>query len=98
MSLFSKILKRFSDNIIRNTPDQRILVEAAMRRGVEPTSKQLQYEGVFRSAQNLKKWKDAIGAATDPESPSKAMLWEFYDNLLLDNHLRSCIDTRIAYV
>lgn len=104
MNIFDKILNRFSEQLIKNTPDARILVEAEMRRGGgtsfngRKSMPNLNLDHLIRRAQNLKKWKTAVAAATDPEMPSFADIDELYDNLLLDNHLRSCIDTRISAV
>ncbi|MNS03110.1 hypothetical protein D3C72_344380 [compost metagenome] len=99
MSFIDKWLSKAQERLIQSLPDNRILVEAAIRRGIDkPLSERLQYESVLRSAQNLKKWKNAVSGATDPVNPTKLGLWQFYDNLLLDNHLRSCIDTRVTYV
>lgn len=104
MSILENIIKLISPKQepidLSKIPDDKILVEAAMRRGVDntPRSTLLSYERLYRGAQNLKKWKDAVAAATDPEEPRKTELWSLYDNLLLDSHLRSCIDTRISYV
>lgn len=46
----------------------------------------------------IKHWKNGITAATDPENPRRGDLMRFYQNLLLDNHLASVIDTRILRV
>lgn len=108
MSLFDNIVakaKNFMNpaigtDLLKRLPDDVVIVEAAKRRGIDDRAKStlLSYERLYRGAQNLKKWKEAIGAATDPEEPRWTPLWEFYDNLLLDSHVRSCIETRISYV
>jgi hypothetical protein len=49
-------------------------------------------------AKEIKDWKNAVMAATDPENPRRGELMRFYQNLLLDNHLASVIDTRILRV
>lgn len=99
MNLFRKITNRFADKILGTLPDNIVMVEAELRRGTKGSlSGKLNYENVLRAAQNLRKWKQAVSAATDPDQPSKQALAEFYDNLLLDNHLRSIIDSRILYV
>lgn len=99
MSILDNFLNRITERLIKTIPDNRVIVEAAVRRGIDkPLTKQLQYESILRSAQNLKKWKQVVSGATDPDNPTKIGLWQFYDNLLLDSHLRSCIDTRVSYV
>jgi hypothetical protein len=43
----------------------------------------------------IKDWRMAVMAATDPENPRRGMLMRFYESLMLDMHLGSCIDNRI---
>lgn len=46
----------------------------------------------------IKNWKLAIMAATDPDDPRRGELMRFYTSLRLDNHLSSVMDTRILRV
>ena len=48
--------------------------------------------------QEVKDWKFAIMAATDPYNPRRGALMRFYQSLRLDLHLNSCIDNRILPV
>ena len=49
-------------------------------------------------AKEIKDWKNGVMSATDPENPRRGDLMRFYQNLMLDNHLASVIDTRILRV
>lgn len=98
MSIFQKISNFFSSGTLNQFTDGQILVEAERRRGTtDALSYRLQYESLMRSAQNLQKWKNAVAAASDPDNPSKYQLWQLYDNIMLDNHLRAIIDSRIMH-
>ncbi|MCZ2393406.1 MAG: DUF935 domain-containing protein [Chitinophagales bacterium] len=98
----SRVLNRMgTEDILQHIPDAQILVEAESRRGVKSSSAisdRLIIDAKMLRAQNLKMYKNAVAAATDFEQPDWQLIHELYDNLLLDNHLRSLIDTRIAYV
>lgn len=101
MNLFQKIKTNLENKILHSADDGRILIEAAMRRGVggqSSLSSQILVDAKNIQAQNLKQWKNAVSSATDPDSPDWTSLSELYYNLLLDNHLRSVIDSRILYV
>lgn len=43
----------------------------------------------------IKDWKLGILTATDPDNPRRGPLMRFYQSLMLDAHLGSCIDNRI---
>lgn len=49
-------------------------------------------------AKEIKDWKVAVAAATNPDDPRRGLLKRFYDSLMLDSHLMSVIDTRILRV
>lgn len=44
---------------------------------------------------DIEDWTVAIMSATDPENPRRGLLMRFYQSLMLDLHLGSCIDNRI---
>lgn len=54
-------------------------------------------EAQTMQAKSLEEWKTAIMLATDPENPDRNELQKLFDNLLLDNHLSSTIDSRILF-
>lgn len=89
---FYEIAEKF---VIKNIPLNRLRIEMVKREGA--TSHQLEREAVSMQAQSLAEWRSAIAMATDPLEPERAPLQKLYDNLLLDNHLSSVIDTRILF-
>lgn len=50
------------------------------------------------SAKEIKDWKMALMAATDPENPRRGELMRFYQGLMTDLHLQACIENRILPV
>lgn len=98
---FKGLLNTIQDFVIKNAPNSKILIEAANRRGVPANSSSLlellETAAQNVSAQNMKKYKDAIAMATNPEDPNRQGIHELYKNLMLDNHLASVIDSRILY-
>lgn len=51
-----------------------------------------------RSRADIKKWRDAIQAAEDPETPNWAPLQDLYENLQTDGHLQGVLIARLAAV
>lgn len=103
MNLLKKAYSAVERFFIDNANDQRLMVEAALRRGPSGTSATSLYDSLERTgktiqAQTLAKWKSAVGSATDPENPDWTALYDLYYNLLLDNHLASVIQSRILFV
>lgn len=49
------------------------------------------------SAKSLDDWKMAVLMANDQENPNKLFLYQLYENLKLDNHLVSVIESRILH-
>lgn len=89
---------------ITTTPDDDILIEA-VKRGFGKNSKAgdslmnlLNKEAKTMRKQDLRMWKNAVAAASDPTEPEYTALMELYDNILMDGHLMSVIDTRILKV
>lgn len=97
------ILKRIfgKEKSLKDFTDSEVIIEADARRGTrrggERLSAKINYEHLFHSAKNLTTWKNAVAAATDPELPMKSELYKLYDNILLDNHLRSTIESRLLH-
>lgn len=107
MGLFSKLfgsvvtnaIKEKEDWIIQNAPDGKILVEAALRRGGRAggNTPPMKFDPKNPQAQSLKNWKLFIMQATDRENPTRGPLMRFNENLMIDNHLASVIESRIFY-
>lgn len=97
--MITSAVKEKEDWVIRNAPDSKILVEAANRRGGRSGGKSpaLYIDPKTPQAQTLKDWKAAVTAATDRENPDRGPLMRFYENLMLDNHAASVIESRIFY-
>lgn len=57
----------------------------------------LEVEIESMQAQTLEEWKLALLLANNLENPDKSLLQSLYNNLLLDNHLSSIIDSRILH-
>ena len=66
------------------------------RRSANPAEWKRQAE--VARAREMKDWKRALMAATDPERPRRGELWRFYVSMLYDNHLSSTIDNRVLPV
>ncbi|MFK5890768.1 MAG: DUF935 family protein [Flavobacteriaceae bacterium] len=94
------IIDKVTDKILGFIPDGRIKVEAANRgeKKGKTISGEIKRSSVLFEAKNLKDWKDAIALATDPENPSFLLLAELYQNLLLDSHFVSVMESRIYRV
>lgn len=84
------------ENHVLKTVDFNKLRVAAVSRDKAP-SQSLEREAVTLQAQTLAEWKSAVAMATDPDNPDRSYLQRLYDNLLLDNHLASVIDSRILF-
>ena len=60
-------------------------------------SNQIIPQAVSIQAKSMEDYKTAVALALDNENPDRSALTSLYNNLLLDNHLASVIDTRILY-
>jgi hypothetical protein len=92
--------QRFIKAGISSASDDAILIEARRRGGKDkdPLTGKLATNALSLSRKGLKEWKAAVTAATDPENPDFTMLEDLLNQLLLDGHLMSCIDSRILKV
>lgn len=99
MSLYERALTAIENFVLERVPDAKIYTEAADRRGSGggALSKLLQLYGKNPHAQTLEDWKRAIASASDPDYPDWQLLWTLHENLLIDDHLESVIESRIAY-
>jgi len=96
--------KSFTDKVIDKVltfiPDGKIRVEAAIRSESKNKTKltEIKRASTLFQPKTLKDWKNAVALATDPENPSFLFLAELYENLKLDSHLVSVIESRIHRV
>lgn len=94
------IKQKITDTVLGWIPDPRIKVEAANRseKKGKTISSEIKRSSILFQAKTLKDWKNAIALATDPENPSFLFLAELYNNLMLDSHTVSVIESRIFRV
>ncbi len=92
---FITLYNSFENAVINNAPISKIRVSMATRD--KSPSQSLERQAVSMQAQTLAEWKAAITMATDPEEPDRSQLQVLYDNLMLDNHLASVVDSRILF-
>lgn len=92
---FIQLYNAFENNVLKNASDSKLRVTMATRD--KSPSQNLEREAVTMQAQSLAEWKTAVTMATDPEEPDRSSLQKLYDNLMLDNHLASVIDSRILF-
>jgi hypothetical protein len=94
---FKKAYTAFENKVLRNTNPQKLKAVSAAMSPDKSYSGQLEMESITMQSKNLAEWKTAIQLATDPENPDRSSLRTLYENLMLDNHLASVIDSRILY-
>jgi len=93
-------IDKVTDRLLGFVPDGRIKVEAANRsenKG-KVISGEIKRASTLFQAKTLKDWKSAIALATDFDNQSFLLLAELYNNLLLDSHTVSVIESRIYRV
>lgn len=72
------------------------LVANGKRTNASMPSGILNHTATMMRVEDLNSWKTALMLATDPDNPDKQNLKALYDNMKLDNHLGSVIETRIS--
>ena len=95
-NIFTQAYDFVESKIISNAPLVKLRVAMAVKDNKAPSAN-LERQAQSMQAQTLAQWKLAITQATDPEEPDRTALQTLYDNLMLDNHLASVIDTRILF-
>lgn len=98
-NLFKNLVSYIQEKAIGLAPDSRILVEAAMRRGNGSNgyAPKMNVDPVNIMAKTMKDYKHCIMQATDRENPQRGELMRFNDNMTLDNHMMSLIESRILF-
>lgn len=94
---FKNVYTALENRVLRNADSRKLKVVAEARNSTKNYSGQLDHESVTMQSKNLAAWKSAIQLATDPENSDRSGLRALYENLLLDNHLASVIDSRILF-
>lgn len=72
------------------------LLAAGKRSNTSMPSGLMNHSATMMRVEDLNSWKTALMLATDPDNPDKQNLKALYDNMKLDNHLGSVLETRIA--
>ena len=72
------------------------LVASGKRTNTSMPSGLMNHSATMMRVEDLNSWKTALMLATDPDNPDKQNLRALYDNMKLDNHLGSVLETRIA--
>lgn len=93
MNLKNKIIDTAISKLIQLAPNNKLFAEYHNR----TQRRRLGYnkQAVNMQAKTLSDWKFALMTATDPNNPMRGDLMRFYlNNLMLDDHLGSVIETR----
>lgn len=95
----AKILKNIYGKVesyfLEKADVQKLNVHAVKKSHAKSESLVLETDTLQK--QTLEEWKLALMLATDIENPNRSVLQRLYENLLLDNHLGSVIDSRVLY-
>lgn len=86
----SFFLERANPQILRAVAELKNARSGALSHTITHTAETI-------SAKSLDDWKMAVLMATDQENPNKLFLYQLYENLKLDNHLVSVIESRILH-
>lgn len=99
MNFLQKGYDAIENFFISNASDKKVLAEAGGRRdyGTNAPSSQIEYTAQTPAAKSLDDYIRSVQAATDPESPDWSLLYLLHENLLIDDHLESVTESRIAY-
>ena len=94
------IKDKIVDKLLSHIPDGRIRVEAAVRSvsGKSSISGEIKRGSKLFQPKTLQDWKNAVALATDGDNPDFMLLAELYQNLWLDAHTVSVIESRIMRV
>jgi len=98
MSLLDRVYDSVENWVLERVPNNKFIVEAEARRGGgDPLSQQMVTSAKVMAEKSLLDWKRGIASATDPDNPDWSILAGLHENLLIDDHLESVIESRIAY-
>lgn len=96
MNLFEKTYRKAERYFLQNASVQALNVQAVTKSG-DAKSNYLNKEAESLQRQTLKEWKMALLMANDQDYPDRSALQTLYENLMLDNHLGSTIESRILH-
>lgn len=95
--MFAKFYKTAESYFLRRAPETVLRVMAESKRDSNPTSRQIQIDAESMSVKTLEDWKMCILMATNPETPNFLYWYQMIQNLMLDNHLVSVMESRILH-
>lgn len=95
--MFKKIYQKAENYFLKNAPETALRVMSEMKKGGNTYSKQITYQAESMAAKSLEDWKMAILMATNPDTPNFLFWYQLVQNLSLDNHLVSTIESRILH-
>jgi hypothetical protein len=91
--------ERVKKSVLSQINDRQLTIEAVSRgTSSKLLSGSIEKEPSLFTPQSLEDWNMARVTALDPKDPSLVLLSQLYDNLLLDQHLKSTITTRVMRV
>ncbi|MBK5213375.1 MAG: DUF935 family protein [Flavobacteriaceae bacterium] len=94
--------RKLSAQTLREMPEDILRIEMAAKKGNRGSGKNitagLTGNATFFTPKTIKDWNNAVQSATDPERPNFQFLQELYENLKLDAHVQSVIETRVKRV
>lgn len=89
-----------TNEVLRSAPEDKLRIEMVSRDSSQgkTLSTQIKKEATFFQPKTVKEWNNAVALATDPDDPKLSDLSLLYDNLMLDAHLMSVIESRVMRV
>jgi hypothetical protein len=94
--------RELAQQTLREMPDDLFRIEnhirAAAKGGGKNITGNLTGNATFFIPKTIKDWNSAVQSATDPERPNFQFLDELYQNLMLDPHLISVMESRVMRV
>lgn len=99
MNLIDSALLKIENFVLNRASDSKIRIEAATRgtNADNALSNLIEKQGTTLQEKSLLDLKRAIAAASSPDQPDWALLYQLHENLLIDDHLASVIDSRILH-
>jgi hypothetical protein len=101
MNLFSFLPARLTNRFLASLPNDRIVVENALRNGRPDTgsaSEGVVPEVIAQRSTSLLEWTNAVNLARNPFVQNRRDLYRVFDNVMLDLQLTTLLDKRIERV
>lgn len=96
--MFKKIYKTAERFFLKNADEKLLRIVAANKNSrLEALSTIITHNQETIQAKTLEDWRTAVLLASDSNYPNRLFLYQLYQNLKLDNHLVSVIESRILH-